>query len=822
MATDFSQMSASERASVIQDYVTQTLAAGGTAADIAAAMNQYNVSPAEVAGAMNADIGQVQATYNQVSPGGMFSTTGTTTGNLGLAGLSQAANVVKQQQAAAPAQPSGGVPDNVKAALESPKLTQDQYNTLAAYFGNDMVLNEASRDPNKPTIKDFVGKRSGYEFSSFLASRGPEQGNTGNAAQAYQGLLAPYQGKEVNYRVDTDSETGNTRYFVNDPFTGKEQEVFQQADGTFKGYVGNLSGQEQGGMSEGSFNLGTTYNFDPATGKATVGAPTINYQAPESGLGGLGTIAAIGLGVAFPGLGTALGTSLGLSGAAASALGNALIGGLTTGAITGDLEKGLIAGAMAGLGTYGVESGLVGEAMDSLGLGQFKSSLGVPGGLPTTPTGLATSTAAPGSLQQYLSQQGLTTAGATPVPGSLGDYLSSVGINPLSLGGAAAGTSGLLTGAADTALGSGIKLPGNAGDMLGVGTASAGLAGGVAGGTGLTPGAAGVTGIGAGAAGAGAGLLGSAAGSSVAGTLSNLLGNQTLQGLLGAGIDYATLNAIANEAQATGRSVADIATQAGAAANIPFTPYTVTTGAGTTAFGTNAAGQPTATVSAAPEYEALRQQAIQASGQALGSIAPGTYSQSLYDRARALAAPTEQRQQEQLLSNLGAKGLLGISRNLPTTGGTTAGVNPYLESLLSSQRTADVNLALQAQQAGTQEAQRQAALAQALQSQAQGIDTQALQTLTQGANIGATATQLNQAGAARQLAGTLSGLELRSPYEQTAFQARSGGLLGLGGVARGAIGLPTQQGNTGSSNVIGNLINTGINELFRQNRDTNG
>jgi hypothetical protein len=48
---------------------------------------------------------------------------------------------------------------------------------------------------------------------------------------------------------------------------------------------------------------------------------------------------------------------------------------------------------------------------------------------------------APGSFQEFLTQEGLKTAGATPVPGSLQSYLASISVNPLIQGGVNAGIS---------------------------------------------------------------------------------------------------------------------------------------------------------------------------------------------------------------------------------------------------------------------------------------------------------------------------------------------------------------------------------------------
>ena len=318
----------------------------------------------------------------------------------------------------------------------------------------------------------------------------------------------------------------------------------------------------------------------------------------------------------------------------------------------------------------------------------------------------------------------------------------------------------------------------------------------------------------AGAAGSASGLM-EGAGGVAKDTLSNIFGEGGVSGFLtnlaGAGIDYAALQQIGKEATSLGREAESRATAAGAAANVPFTPYTVTSGAGSTAFGTGPGGQPTATVTSSPEYQALRQQALGQAGTTLGAIDPANAAQNLFQRSEALAGPARQRETEQLLSSLGARGLLGMSQNLPTVGGTTAGVNPYLESILSAQRTAQARSALESTQFGTAEAQRQAALAQGLISTGQGIDTAAMGTLTQGANLGNLATTANQTSAANQLRATLAGQALRQQYEDIGLQARAQGLMGAAGAGRGLLGLPTQPGNTPSQNILGNIFS----EIFK-------
>jgi len=312
----------------------------------------------------------------------------------------------------------------------------------------------------------------------------------------------------------------------------------------------------------------------------------------------------------------------------------------------------------------------------------------------------------------------------------------------------------------------------------------------------------------------GAGGMG---GNVATGALSDIFGaggiGGFLTGLAGAGIDYAALQAISDEAKTLGRETEQRATAAGAASNVPFTPYTVTTGAGTTAFG-GTREAPTATVTASPEFQTLRNQALGQAGATLGAINPAQAAESLFQRSEALAAPARQRETEQLLSSLGARGLLGLSTNVPTVGGTVAGVNPFVESLASAQRTAQARSALESTQFGTAEAQRQAALANALIGTGQNIDTQALQTLTQGANLGQFATAADQTSAANQLRATLAGQALRQQYEDLGLRAQTQGYLGAADFGRGMLGLPTQAGNTASTNIVGNLLNRGFDYIF--------
>jgi hypothetical protein len=253
-------------------------------------------------------------------------------------------------------------------------------------------------------------------------------------------------------------------------------------------------------------------------------------------------------------------------------------------------------------------------------------------------------------------------------------------------------------------------------------------------------------------------------------SLSALLG-----GLLNRGIDYATAEKIANQVRAEGQAIQQAATTAGAEAAVPFTPYTVSSGLGRTTVGPTGAS-----TALAPEYAGIRQEALGQAAQTLGAINPAQASQTLFGQLEGLQAPARQREQEQLLSRLGASGLLGIGRNLPTVGGGIAGVNPYLESLLSAQGTQQAQNALAATQFGTQEAQRQQALSQSLLGMGTGLDTLGTQQLSQTGALGQLPLSAQQLNAQRQLEATLTGLRSGVPFSTTAANIQAGqtGLLG--------------------------------------------
>lgn len=352
-----------------------------------------------------------------------------------------------------------------------------------------------------------------------------------------------------------------------------------------------------------------------------------------------------------------------------------------------------------------------------------------------------------------------TVAGTTAGTG-LGTGLSTAGLGTLETVG---GMEGLLgAGEALTGAGLGLTAP-TAPNLAGMG-----------GGQGLLTQAAGGGTLGAG------GVVSPTFGADILGTTSNGLSidslgrafNQAGQlvrqftssevgQLLGSAAQAVVSN---NAAEANAAALRNLGSQAaqqaatiGAAANVPFTPYTVTSGLGTSTV------SPTgATTTAAGPYAALQQQALGLAGTALGAINPAQASQTLFGQLEGLQGPARQREQEALLSRLGARGLLGIGQNLPTMGGGTGLVNPYMESLLSAQATQQAQNALAAQQFGTQEAARQQAIAQALQTQGLQVDQQTLNQLDLAGRQGLGLQQLALTGAGRQAEAGLRGLGLQT------------------------------------------------------------
>lgn len=842
---------------VIQDFVSATQASNpNNWVDLVTQrMDEVGVSPAMLQEAYPAlSVAQIQQAYDASRPQGMFSTN-----FVGPVASSQTVTSTGTQTS-----PAITLTDAARTNVEAPASTAPvDPGLLNATVQNQPRSGEptGSIDPDKVSFIEqqlkeqynALNQYSGYEYqgkksdldrffkaqASKLAANGI--GDLADVAEQDGKLINKVTGdpiKKITFSGNTWLEPNSTDFKV-----GEDIEI-ETAEAGFQRWGKDTSVDGQ-----------ADYGINFVDGQAVMVPVWKDTKSEE--LGFLAAAAAVGLNFAFPGIGAAIGGALapGASAAVQAAVGSAAMAGVTTGVITGDMDKALIAAALAGGGSYLNATGTLGEAFDSLGLSDFKDTFGIQGGVPTANSALlaedaafiaadASQLAAQGLSPEQISQTLLST-GANPDIARLAANLATTGSDATSIANTISGMGGGISGGLFSATpadltaggitigGTGVPLSADqlnylastaapgitlAEQMVGLGDPFAGLTT-----------AAGQEALASTATGGGLlqGIADKASLNTLAEQAKGLLSGTNLTNLLGAGIDYAALQQIGKEATALGREAEARATAAGAAANVPFTPYTVTSGAGSTAFGVDPlTGKPTATVTAAQPYADLRTQALGLASDAYSAINPAQAAEDLYQRSEALAGPARQRETEQLLSTLGARGLLGISRNLPTVGGITGvtpgaegvtgltpgaggitGVNPYLESLLSAQRTAQANTALQATQFGTQEAQRQAALAQGLISTGQGIDTAAMGTLTQGANLGNLATTAAQTSAANQLRATLAGQALRQQYEDIGLQARSQGLLGAAGAGRGLLGLPTQAGNTSSTNYAQQLFN---------------
>lgn len=456
----------------------------------------------------------------------------------------------------------------------------------------------------------------------------------------------------------------------------------------------------------------------------TVGEATAAGGAFEMGVGGVAeamgltaaeaATAAASVGGAAQ-VGAVVADGIPTLGATASELGITAIPGASSQAALG---SGLTSGGAGLTATGGL--GLTVPAGVELGAGTLASTAG---------TGLGTglTTAGLGTLETVAGMEGLLGAGEALTGAGLG-LTAPIAGNLASMGGG----QGLLTQAAGggTLGAGGVVSPTFGADILG--TTSNGLS---------------------------IDSLGRAF--NQAGQLVRQFTSSEVGQLLGSAAQAVVSN---NAAEANAAALRNLGSQAaqqaatiGAAANVPFTPYTVTSGLGTSTV------SPTgATTTAAGPYAALQQQALGLAGTALGAINPAQASQTLFGQLEGLQAPARQREQEALLSRLGARGLLGFGQAQATTGGGVSTVNPYAEALLSAQATQQAQNALAAQQFGTQEAARQQAIAQALQSQGLQVDQQTLQQLQLAGQQGLGLQQLALTGAGRQAEAGLRGLGLQT------------------------------------------------------------
>jgi hypothetical protein len=188
------------------------------------------------------------------------------------------------------------ISEDVRRAVQSEQLTMDQYRTLSNYFNNALTTAELANPTEAPTIRDFVNKpRTGFEFASFLATRGGRHGgNNPYGMTLYENLLQPYL-NQVNTSFQPGGYEGEAPMII-DPITGRPRGVTQVGENRYRAeYSPVYSGPS--GSGETRTEVGLDYVVDPATGRATLASPYLREFTPrrdrgiETLLGIAGTVA---------------------------------------------------------------------------------------------------------------------------------------------------------------------------------------------------------------------------------------------------------------------------------------------------------------------------------------------------------------------------------------------------------------------------------------------------------------------------------------------------------------------------------------------------
>jgi hypothetical protein len=502
--------------------------------------------------------------------------------------------------------------------------------------------------------------------------------------------------------------------------------------------------------------------------------------------------------LAFPNAGAAIGAEMGIADVvAAKTVGNAVLSGVISGVTTGDAEKALITSFVTAAGTYFVQSGAAGNFLNNIGLNDVVSKLDLPVGSIISEADFIAADAsqlAGQGLGASAIQQNLVAAGVDPViAASAADLaVSGAAASAISadIGKFYSPTTPLITNPASSPSGTPGTTPGMLTPPPVTTTPPPGPT------TTTTPPPVTTTPPPVTTTPPPVPVITNAGGlfSGAANILSNFLGNTTVKDLLNAGIDYATASKIASDLGTAATNIQKAATTAGTTAQPSFTPFTVTTGLGTTKISADKAE-----TTLSEDYKKIQAEALKESLASLQAIDPTKSAQTLYDQIEALTSPVRKREQEALLQNLQSRGLTGFGQNLPTTGGGMRTVNPLFESLLSAQETAKAQQALQSTQFGVSEALRQQQLASGLQTQAQNIDIQTLNQLLRAQGLSQDQINLALRNAEAQRLSTLSGLQYSVPLLTSAANIKSGQTSAAGGQLQ---------------NLVGNLFSSTVPSIF--------
>jgi len=446
----------------ISSYISNLQAGGGTNADIAAAMNQYGVSPAEVAAAENMPTATVQSLYNAVSPTGTFVTPSGGLGALQSGPTTTGSDPIANQptpqaiQSTTPAVP-------VDPLKFDPSLTSQLTNayTQAQQTGNYGALQNLINQ-NNITESQAAHNFQNLDFSKFNPD---SEGNSPlNFAIPYATSVPGRSGTTSVQMTNANVDVRNNQHYndlVNSSGMGKLNVVStpNEDGGTDTMLVNSLTGQKYGlgsplqvdpksGLavyqtqipnpsSEGTISVAVV--ADPKTGKVVpIDPKTMMAYTPgagggflgQSGLGNLLKMALPILASSFltPAIGELLGGIGGVAGADAAA--------------AGTLGSGTLTNALANAASTGLLDAVTGQNPSNIltsGLGSLATGALPSGGLTSSPTlNAALASGAKTALSDVLSGQNTSNilpavlggaagsaAGQTADLGKLGNQLAA-------------------------------------------------------------------------------------------------------------------------------------------------------------------------------------------------------------------------------------------------------------------------------------------------------------------------------------------------------------------------------------------------------------
>jgi hypothetical protein len=276
----------------IADYIQGIQAQGGGNAEIAAAMDQFGVTPAQVSAATGVDTGTVQSLYNAAAPSGAYysapssstsasTPASTSTGNVGIATIPVTTAATNAGVASIPIAQTDALNTFAQTYAANPNLSNVQIGQLIA----DLHLTPAQAA--KITGVDEKTARENYLSGQELIANNP------NLAIAYN---AVQQGGQV--QITGYDDNNNPIYALNN------QIVTPNKDGTFSFQSGNNS---RGGTDTYTFSVDAQGNAvapkDPlAAYKWTPGSSSNFADLTKSTIQNLGPIGQIGLAIATGGM----------------------------------------------------------------------------------------------------------------------------------------------------------------------------------------------------------------------------------------------------------------------------------------------------------------------------------------------------------------------------------------------------------------------------------------------------------------------------------------------------------------------------------------